>query len=171
MALEQGKYNDYIDLTKKYLRNYNKFKAAAEALEKDIQSKEELLAGSLDVGAAVAKYGDMPSGGYSDLNGVEAACERHLEAMEEIRSEKKDLQELKSLLARVETAFRVVDIDVRGIVTDYYVTGYSWEQISYKHHYSSRWCREKSKKAIEDMAMVIFGIKARPKQLSFVFAR
>lgn len=166
-----GNYNDYIFLTKKYLRNYNKFKLTAKVLENDIQSKEKLLDESSDIGAAIAKYGDMPSGGHSELNAVEAACERHMKTAKEIQDKKNDLANLKGLLSKIEIALTAVDYDIREIVSDYYIDGYSWEQISIRHHYSARWCRERCKKAVADMAAVIFGMKAQPIQMEFVFAQ
>lgn len=50
MELELRSYNDYADLTKKYLRNYNTFKLTEKMLEEDIRSKEQILSASLDVG-------------------------------------------------------------------------------------------------------------------------
>lgn len=169
--MELNNYNDYILLTKKYLRNYNKFKLTAQVLEKDIQNRERLLDDSLDINASIARYGDGPSGGHSELNAIEAACERRLKTAREVQDKKRDLASLRCLLDKVEAAFMVVDCDIRDIVTDYYVDGYSWEQVSVKHHYSARWCREKCKTAVEDMAAVIFGLKSQPLQLSFVFAQ
>lgn len=165
-------YNDYIFLTKKYLRNYNKFKLAAKVIENDIQSKEKILNESSDIAAAIAKYGGMTSAGHSELNTVEAACERRMNTAKEIESKKNDLVNIKNLLNKVELALLAVDYDTRKIVMDYYINGYSWEQISFRHYYSAKWCREKSKKAIGDMSVVIFGMKAqRPIQMEFVFAQ
>lgn len=163
--------NDYIDLTKKYLKKYHVFQLAAKALADDISSKEELIQSSLDVSAAVARYGDMPGGGNSELNGVEAACERHLQIQAEIESMKNDLAAVKSRLAKIDAALKVNDDVVRKMIEAYYMDGFSWEQISLTYHYSQRWCREKTKKAVKDMAVVIFGIKACPRQLSLVFAQ
>ena len=171
MSVEISNYNDYVFLTKKYLRNYNKFKLTAKVLEEDIQSKERLLDESLDVGAAVARYGDMPSGGHSELNAVEAACERHMKARADIHSQKESLASIRGLLNKIDTAFAVVEYGIQDIVRDYYINGYSWEQISMRYHYSARWCREKSKKAVSDMAAVIFGLKSQPMQMAFVFAQ
>ena len=171
MTLELRSYNDYADLTKKYLRNYHTFKLTEKMLEEDIRSKEQILSASLDVGAAVARYGDAPAGGHTELNGIEAACERHLRMRQDIQNMKSDLSELRRLTDKIDIAFNVADDIARSMVRDYYMDGYSWEQISMKHHYSARWCREKVKKAVEDMSMVIFGMKAKPLQLSFVFVQ
>lgn len=163
--------NDYIDLTKKYLRKYHVFQLTAKALEDDIKIKEQILSASLDVGAAVAKYGDAPTGGNSELSEVEAACDRHLQIEAEVRHMKNDLSALRSRMAKIRTALGVNDDNVRQIVEDYYMNGYSWEQVSCMHNYSPRWCREKANKAVRDMAVVIFGMKACPGQLSLVFAQ
>ena len=171
IVLEYVQYNDYEDLTKKYLRKYNTFKLTAKALEEDINTKEQILASSLDVSAAIAKYGDMPAGGNSELNEVEAACERRLKVQEEIKNMKNDLAEINRLLEKIDMAFEVTDGTVSKMIEDYYKYGYSWEQISVRQHYSPRWCREKVKKAVKDMSVVIFGIKAWPQQQSLIFAR
>lgn len=163
--------NDYIDLTKKYLRKYHVFQLTAKALEDDIKSKENILSASLDLGAAIAKYGDTPAGGNSELNEVEAACERHLKMEADVQNMKNDLSALQSRMAKIRTALGVNDDIVRHIVEDYYMNGYSWEQVSCMYNYSPRWCREKAKKAVRDMAVVIFGMKACPGQLSLVFAQ
>lgn len=171
VSVEISKYNDYIFLTKKYLQNYNKFKLTAKVLEEDIRSKEKMLSESLDIGAAIAKYGGMPSGGHSELNAVESACERHMKTRAEIQSQKEDLASIRSQLNKIDTAFAVVEYGIRDIVKDYYINGYSWEQISARYHYSARWCREKSKKAVADMTAVIFGLKSQPMQTAFIFAQ
>ena len=108
IVLEYVQYNDYEDLTKKYLRKYNTFKLTAKALEEDINTKEQILASSLDVSAAIAKYGDMPAGGNSELNEVEAACERRLKVQEEIKNMKNDLAEINRLLEKIDMAFETV---------------------------------------------------------------
>lgn len=169
--MEVSMYNDYMFLAKRYLRNYNKFKLTAKVLEKDIADRERMLEASGDVGAAVARYGDMPPGGHSELNTVESACERHMRELADIQCKKKDLASINGVLERIDTAFAVVEYGVLDMVKEYYIDGYTWEQIGYRHHYSPRWCREKSKKAVADMAAVIFGLKAQPMQMSFVFAQ
>lgn len=169
--MEHIQHNDYEDLTKKYLRKYNTFKLTAKALEEDINTKEQILAASLDVSAAIAKYGDMPVEGNSELTCVEAACEHRLKERTEIQNMKNDLAEVNRLLEKIDMAFKVTDGTVSKMIEDYYMYGYSWEQISVRQHYSPRWCREKVKKAVKDMSVVIFGIKAWPQQQSLIFVR
>lgn len=164
-------YNDYVYLTRQYLKNYNLFVISKSMLEKDIRDKEKILSTAGDVGAAVARYGDAPAGGSAELNTVEADCERRLKLLRNVQEMKNDLSELIRLTDRIDTAFEAVDDLTRSIVKDYYMTGYSWDQIAMRYYYSARWCREKARKAVEDMAVVMFGIKARPMQMQFVFVQ
>ncbi len=161
------KYNDYINVTRRWLRYYNKFKAAIDGMNEDLRMLETLL--KEDEAAPVAHYGDSPVGGESELNSVEKAVERRMKQRQQISQIKADLAELKRIVSRVGIALETLDDDSREIIQERFIDGYSWEQVGIRHHMSESGIRKKGNRILGDLALVIFGIKANPHQLSFVF--
>lgn len=168
--LEINAYNDYVNMTKGYLRNYNKFIVAAKNLSNDIVTAEQFLVQSDDIAAAVAKYGDEPGGGSSELTTVEAAAERHMDLQRNIVKMKRNLSQLQRLIAKIDRALESLDSEDRAIVQEFTIENKSAIEVANRHFYSERWVRTRAKNAMKEIALMIFGIKARPTQLTFVFA-
>ena len=71
-----NEYNDYIAITRRWLKDYNLFKVTVRNMNKDIEAQQQIL----DLGsvAPIAKYGDMPAGGSPELNAVPCKRYRHV---------------------------------------------------------------------------------------------
>ena len=61
---------NYVNTTRLYLKNYNKFKTAIINLNDDVEALEETLREN-EPSAPIAKYGDEPAGGTNELTVVE----------------------------------------------------------------------------------------------------
>lgn len=163
-------YNDYAGITRQWLRRYNDFSMAAKNMNADVKILVQEIAANEDMTAPIAKYSSMPSSGKSELNAVESSTARRLEKERQIEMVKNDVIELERVIAKIDRAINSLDGESADIIKSYYIDRQSWAKIADKHHYSEEWARKKSNKAIKRMALIIFGMKAMPEQLSFVFA-
>lgn len=161
------KYNDYIITTRQWLKHYNRFKASIDCMNEDLRMLEVSV--KEEEAAPIAHYGDMPAGGQSELNSIEKAVDRKIKQQGLITQIKADIAELQRIITKVDRAMDTLDDDSRDIVQGCYIDGYSWLQVSLQHHLSESGARKKGNRALEDLALVMFGIKAKPQQLSFIF--
>lgn len=163
-------YNDYTGITRQWLRRYNDFIKAINNIADDIKVLASEIDNDEDIAAPIAKYSGMPGGGSSELNAVERFASRRMERKAKIAQLKADKAELARVVSKIERAINSLDNESADIIKSYYISNKSWLEIANKHHYSEEWTRKKSNKAIKRMALFIFGMKAMPEQLSFVFA-
>lgn len=138
-----GRYNDYVRMTKQRLSEYNNFLVYVENARKELKVKEKSLGSALDCSTPIA---------------------------EEIDIIKRNVSEVQLQIDNIRRALDSLDHDSRQVIHEYYIGKKSWEQIAQDMHYSTKWVREKRRKALQDIAIMLFGARAKPKQLSFVFA-
>ena len=74
-------HGDCIKETKRILGQYNKMKVAVQNLTEEIEARTAALQGE---SVAIARYGDEPMGGTSELTATEAAADRRMRAAQEI---------------------------------------------------------------------------------------
>jgi len=163
-------YNDYISITRRWMKDYNTFKATVENMTADILEQQKLLSRSDDLVAPIAKYGGMPQGGTPELNSVEAQAYDRMRREASIYRQILNRDEIKRIIDRIDRAIRTLPLEDQAVLKEHYIDGQSWETIGYARNYSERWAREKGGRALKAVAFVLFGVKARPEQLTFVFA-
>ena len=163
-------YNDYISITRRWMKEYNTFRATVESMTADIQEQQKLLSRSENLCAPIANYDGMSKGGSPGLNGVEAKAYDRLRREASIHRQTLNRDEIKRIIDTIDRALNTLSLEDQAVLTEHYIDGRSWEQIGYCRNYSERWAREKGGKALKSLAFVIFGVKARPEQLTFVFA-
>lgn len=159
-------YNDYIEMTFGYLRNYNKFLIVIENLKSEKEAKLLLLA---DQSVAISKYGDDSAGGVCELNQTEAAASRRMETQAEIEKINREIAELQRILSKVDRAINGLNEEDQRVITMFYLDRRSWREIADALYCSADWARKRGKKAVSEIAFMIFGGKACPDQLSFCF--
>ena len=160
-------YNDYIKMTRDYLRHYNSFLASAACLRERIAAlKEE--AGE-EPAAAIAKYGGQPQGGYSVLNGVESEASRLLAVRDKISQYETDLRILEHKIKQIDIAMSVLDDIDKRIVKECYINHRYYYQVGEIVGLSEKWTAQRAQRAVKEMACVLFGHKAVQCSL-FVFA-
>ena len=160
-------YSDYYRAVDGYLKNFNKFKVAIENLESERQAKLFQLSG---YSTPIARYGEGSYGGGSDnLTQPEAMTAKRLKLAEEAESIMKDIAEIQRIIDKVDKALEGLDHDHRQAVVLSYFERLDWWKIADEMHYSAKWCRNLRDQALQDMALMIFGIKACPGELKFCF--
>lgn len=162
-------YNEYVNVIKGRLKNYSMFKKMVSDMTADIATQEEMLSRAMDLGAPIAAYDSMPRGGSSELTTVERLTEDRLRVRENIRRTTLNRDETQLIIDQIDRTLMALSQEEEELLRGYYIDGLSWQTIGYEHHYSERWARKKAKKALRTMALMIFGPKSCPEQLTLAF--
>jgi hypothetical protein len=162
-------YNDYFKVVRRWLKEYNNFKEMVAAMDADIESQTELLKRADDLTAPIAKYDGMPRGGSGELNAVELAAQERIRRQNAIYRERLNRDELQRILDRIDRALRILPQEDREVLVEFYIENQPWDKIGNSRNYSERWARDKGGKALKSLAFFIFGVRAKPQQLTFVF--
>ena len=161
-------YSDYIETTRSYLKRYNQFKVTIANLNDDIDAMEHAI--EEDVAAPIANYGGMPGGGTPELNTVEAAAERHNKMKDMIHKDRESIQNIERILRKVDRAITELEPDDQFLIKGHFIDHRSWGELSAEKFFTEKWARERSRKAIKQMAFMLFGSRAMPEQQNlFVF--
>lgn len=155
-------HGDYIKETKRILRNYNKMKVAGVNLSEEIEALEAELR---DESVAIARYGDEPQGGTSELNATEAAANRRIKTEERLAILRQRKDEIGRTLRSVDRALECLSDEDEWLIRGRYIDGYAWWQVAQKLCYTEKWVRAKGGKVLGDVSMMVFGVYERPAQL------
>ncbi|MBR1696201.1 MAG: hypothetical protein IJ709_12555 [Selenomonas sp.] len=160
-------YNDYEQLVYKYLRNYNQFQAQIDSIDIEIRGIENQL--KTLGGLKAVRYDTVAVSGGEKTSTVEQACERmeHLEQRLPILQANKE--RLLTLLAQIDNALKILDKDSRKIVQLKFITGYRWMQVALETKFSEHSCQIRAKKAVRQIAVVLFPERAVDNKSDFVF--
>lgn len=167
---ELKEYNDYVLLTKHYLRQYWRFQEAAKSKRIQAKNIREEVARSLDVAAPIAKYGGQIGGGSPELNSVEAAYELHVRKAEQARQCDAQADVIEHRLELVDHALACLDEREQRLVKGYYFEKKRWVDLASEMNFSETWARKIGGRAVKTMAAIIFGEDAVPEQMAFHFA-
>lgn len=159
-------YNDYVNLTRRYLKSYKQLQITVKNLDDEIAAQEMELKGE---SVAIAHYGDNNVRGTSELNATEAAANRRIKIEHSISAMKKDKEEIERLLRKINRALEGLNEADKTLVIGYYIDGYSWQQLAQQNYCSEKWTRDKGNKALKEVAFMVFGRVVKPQQLKFVF--
>ena len=147
--------DEYISLTKTYLQNYRRWQAESANLGYEAKELAAILA---DIPVAIAKYGDEPGGGSSELNTIEQSAERRIKLEARLRTTTARKNKLDGILTRVDTALGALNDQLRGLLISHYMDGASWIDIAAGCYYSERWTRERGHRALAMVSEMIFGL-------------
>ena len=155
-------HGDCIKETKRILGQYNKMKVAVQNLTEEIEARTAALQGE---SVAIARYGDEPIGGTSELTATEAAAERRMRAAADIAVMEQRKQDMERTLRAVDRALSCLSADDERLVRGRYIDGYAWCQVAREAGYTEKWARDKGGRALRDVALMLFGVIERPAQL------
>ena len=161
-------HGDCIKETKRILGQYNKMKVAVQNLTEEIEARTAALQGE---SIAIARYGDEPMGGTAELTATEAAAERRIKTTADIAVMEKRKQDMERTLRAVDRALSCLSADDERIVRGRYIDGYAWWQVAREAGYTEKWTRDKGAKALCDVALMLFGVSAKPAQIKLMFGK
>ena len=156
-------------MTRSRLRNYKNFQVSIQNKEKDIAHEERMLDECTDMAAPISKYGGTPGGGTSELTPVGRAADKRMQRSARLIELRRDREELVRIVGKIDYSVENLKKEEAEIIRAYYFEGKSWVQIGYEHNMSERWAREKGNRAVKELALMMFGLKAVPQQMNFVF--
>lgn len=162
----KDQYNDYKNTVRNYLRDYNYFKIMIANMEED---REDRLNSLREHSVSIARYGDATGGGSGELNQTEAAVSQRMKIEEDIHQIEANLQELYSVISKIDRALSALGNLERQAIAGYYFEKKSWDEVGIDIDCTGKTARAKAGRGIDDMAYMIFGKAARPRQLSFCF--
>jgi hypothetical protein len=119
-------YNDYFSITKRWLKEYNTFKATVASMTADIKTQEEMLERAMSLGAPIAMYDNMPKGGRGELTTVERQAQERMRRRESIERAKLNRDEIQRIIDRVDRAVSSLDVEEQELLHGFYRNGKSW---------------------------------------------
>ena len=159
-------HGDCIKETKHILGQYNKMMVAVQNLTEEIEARTAALQGE---SIAIARYGDEPTGGTAELNATEAAAARRMRAAADIAVMEQRKRDLERTLRAVDRALACLSAEDEQLVRGRYVDGYAWWQVARDAGYTTKWADKKGRRALHDIALMLFGISGKPLQERLIF--
>lgn len=160
-------YGDYIRETKRLLQNYNKMKVAVTNLTEEIEAQEMILR---DESISSIQYGDdRISGGTRELTSTEAAAARRIKLERYISDMLIRRDEIERTIRAIDRAFESLDDADVELIRERYIRGLSWAEIAGALNYTEKWAKEKGGKVLRDVALMLFGVEVKPRQMKLVF--
>ena len=156
-------HGDCIKETKRILGQYNKMKVAVQNLTEEIEARNATLQGE---SVAIARYGDEPMGGTSELTATEVAAERRMKTTADIAVMEQRKQDMERTLRAVDRALSCLSADDERLVRGRYIDGYAWWQVAREAGYTEKWARDKGGRALRDVALMVFGVSEKPIQIA-----
>ena len=156
-------HGDCIKETKRILGQYNKMKVAVQNLTEEIEARNATLQGE---SVAIARYGDEPMGGTSELTATEVAAERRMKTTADIAVMEQRKQDMERTLRAVDRALSCLSANDERLVRGRYIDGYAWWQVAREAGYTEKWARDKGGRALRDVALMVFGVSEKPIQIA-----
>lgn len=161
-------YNDYICVTEGYLESWNGLLAAVDNLKDTLRDKRNELAAVEDAAPPIASYSGQISlftgGTAMKLTQPEAMCETKRLLCQDIKGIEREIKKLENLIRKINRAKMTLKPELKKLVELRYMEEESWEEIQDQLNYTERWCRALLDKAVEDIAVGIFGTRAKKKK-------
>lgn len=155
--------NDYVKLTRDYLKNYSKY---MDYVEKAFARCDEIDLELADESIKTTTYG-LDQGGGSELTPVERAASMRMQ----LESEKADLQNkanlVKSFLSNLLWGIGKLDTEDKVLISKLYFRHLSTYEISKEMHITSRWVCMQARQAEKKLAVLLFG-KAAEQEIYFL---
>lgn len=142
--------NDYIRLTKGYLRNLVYYQVAISNMKEDLKEMEDSLG---DV--KIASYEANP-GGQNELNGVESRADKAIRCKEQA----KQVHKLERQVQKLERCIEQLPSDQKEAVRMYYLYRQSYDEMVSSLHISHSTCRRRVNSGTKAVAMMLFGERA-----------
>lgn len=153
-------HNDYLKLTKDYLREYETYKAAVKAITQAVCDLRRGLAGQT---IKTVRYDDVPGGGGAGLNSVEQAAENRIHDEDRLTALEQELGRLKTQVQRIGFALAALGGEEMTIVEMFYFQRLGYAVMATRIHASERTCRRRVHDVTQKIALLIFGIRTKEK--------
>lgn len=154
-------YNDYLKLTRAYLKNLPFYRRAADNLEMDIRDAREQLK---EITVRAVSYEGV-SGGTGELTPTERAAEARLRSAERISSQELEYRALRNQCKRLELAIETLPPEEREAIELIYFEHFSYAAMARRLFLSERTCKRRLNQGVRKIAVMLFGLKAEERIL------
>lgn len=151
------KYNDFIRLTKSYLRELDYYRQSVAILR---EKHDELSTKLKIIGAKIPAYAETVSG-HSELTQVEAESEKRIEQEKALMRCTEDLTSLEKHIRRIEMCIDTLDDNEQEALKLYYRDKMTYSQLAMRLLWSERTCMRRVKEATKHIALMLFGEKSK----------
>ena len=148
--------NDYVKLTKGYLRNLSYYRIAVVNMTDDIKEMAESLS---DVSTKIASY-EQTAGGNSELNAVEAETARRAEQSIRYKEHAHALRKLQLQIKKLERCIAELPDEEREAIRLFYMERLNYDDITEYLHISHSTCKRRINRATKAIAVMLFGDRA-----------
>ena len=144
--------NSYYKSTESLLYNYNMLKVSIENMKLEIEETEK------NDGATGIKYdGVQTSPTFKFSSQTEDTSIRNIETIDLL---KKRIEITENKIKRVDNAIEALNGAEKNVIIKRYLEGKQWYIVAYEVNYNERWCKELRKRAIEKIAIGLYGYRA-----------
>jgi hypothetical protein len=139
---------NYYKATEKFLYNYNSLKASVENMKQEIEEMDYCEMSGID-------YSREPTGKtYAFRSPTEDAAIRAADKKALLNGK---INVLGNKLERIDRAIEALNKTEKQIIIERYMEGKQWWQVAYNAQYNERWCKEIRRRAVEKIAIGLFG--------------
>ena len=144
--------NSYYKSTESLLYNYNMLKVSIENMKLEIEETEK------NDGTTGIKYdGVQTSPTFKFSSQTEDTSIRNIETIDLL---KKRIEITENKIERVDNAIEALNGTEKDVIIKRYLEGKQWYIVAYEVNYNERWCKELRKRAIEKIAIGLYGYRA-----------
>lgn len=154
--------NDYLQLTRKYLRNYCYYCEAIKNLTREIEDTKAGLAA-----ISIPSPGFGAGGGKGELNSTEREAAIRIEQQDKCLRLMDERSELRKKTGQVQDAMRKLPKEEQEAVRMFFFEQMNHEAIARLQAWSLRTCKRRVNDAVRNVAFMIFGSRAT-KTVAFV---
>lgn len=142
---------NYYKATENFLYNYNSLKASIQNMKQEIKEIDHHSISAIN-------YEKEPTSEthkfYSDTE------EKAIRAIERKEQLKLNILITESKLKRIDRAIDALNDNEKQVIYERYIKGRQWWEVAYKVKYNERWCKELRRRAINKIAIGLYGEKA-----------
>lgn len=153
-------FNDYLTLTKEYVKELECFRAHVQNLNitlRELEESKKLVSPKVTAG-----YSPTPGGG-GELTSTEAEVNRKLEEERQYLRCQEDIRKMVTQIEKIENSISSLpDEDSRALVL-HYGQGLTYGELAEVMHWSPRTCRRRVKEATKKVAIAMFGERTKEK--------
>ena len=151
----EREYNDYLQLTRKYLRNYSIYLEAVENLTRRLRDIEVEL-GTVSISSPVFGEG----GGKCELTSVEREADRRIERRDQYEELFRERAQLRRQLQKVKNALDALPEEECDAIRLFFFENKNYDAITRLRHWSTATCKRRINGAVRKVALMLFGQQA-----------
>lgn len=151
----EREYNDYLQLTRKYLRNYSIYQEAVENLTSRLRDIEVEL-GTVSLSSPVFDG----SGGKGELTSVEREADRRIERRDQYEELFRERAQLRRQLQKVKNALDALPEEECDAIRLFFFENKNYDAITRLRHWSTATCKRRINGAVRKVALMLFGQQA-----------